>query len=160
MGSMGRFRRVLVLAALVLSSVPAFAGPADDVGAVFDRWATAFNSNDVDALVNLYAPDAILVGTAGMTLEEGRGAINSYFARLAKSGDKVVINNSKILMLDDNVAYVTGFYEFSAHRNGEIRKSPAGFTMVLVKRGNGWLIAHHHSSRRPSPPLTLPLRRG
>jgi uncharacterized protein (TIGR02246 family) len=116
---------------LVLSSVPAFAGPADDVGAVFDRWATAFNSNDVDALVNLYAPDAILVGTAGLTLKEGRGAIHNYFARLAKSGDKVMIDDRKITVLDNNVAYVTGFYEFKAVRNGEMRKSPAGFTMVI-----------------------------
>ena len=50
------------------------AGPSEDVGAVVDRWATAFNSNDVDALVNLYAPDAILVGTAGLTLNRGNEA--------------------------------------------------------------------------------------
>ena len=35
-----------------------------------DRWATAFNSNDVDALVSLYAPDAILLGSTGLTLKE------------------------------------------------------------------------------------------
>jgi hypothetical protein len=89
-----------------------------------------------------------------------KGAKRSYFDRLAKSGDKVSINNRKIVVLDGNVAYVTGFYEFKATRNGETRKSPAGFTMVLVKRGNDWLIAHHHSSRRSLAPLTLPLRRG
>jgi hypothetical protein len=34
---------------------------------------------------------------------------------LAKSGDKVVIGDRKIIVLDDdNVAYATGFYEFSA----------------------------------------------
>jgi len=80
--------------------------------------------------------------------------VRSYFDRLAKSGDKVSINNRKIVVLDGNVAYVTGFYEFKATRNGETRKSPAGFTMV------DWLIAHHHSSRRSLAPLTLPLRRG
>jgi uncharacterized protein (TIGR02246 family) len=160
MGSVRTFRWVLVLAALVLPSVIAFARPANDVGAVVDRWATAFNSNDVDALVNLYAPDAILVGTAGLTLKVGREAIRSYFARLAKSGDKVVIDDRKITVLDDNVAYVTGFYVFDAVRNGEMRKSPAGFTMVIVKRGNDWLIAHHHSSRRALPSPVLPVRRG
>ena len=156
---MRRFRRLLVLVAM-MAPVIVFAGPSEDVGAVIDRWATAFNSNDVDALVNLYAPDAILVGTAGLTLNEGNEAVRSYYARLAKSGDKVVINNRKIIMLDDNVAYVTGFYEFSAHRDGEMRKSPAGFTIVLVKRGNGWLIAHHHSSRRSLLSPTSLLRRG
>ena len=160
MGSVGRLRWVLVLVALVMSSVIAFAGTDNDVGAVVDRWATAFNSNDVDALVNLYAADAILVGTAGLTLKEGRGAIHGYFDRLAKSGDKVVIDDRKIIVLDDNVGYVTGFYEFKAFRNNEMRKSTAGFTMVVVKRGDDWLIVHHHSSRRAVPPAVLPLRRG
>ena len=90
------------------------AGPADDASVVVERWVTAFNSNDVDALVSLYAPNAILVGSTGLVLKEGREAIRGYFARLAKSGDKVVIGDRKIIVLDDNVAYATGFYEFSA----------------------------------------------
>ncbi|WP_146006554.1 nuclear transport factor 2 family protein [Bradyrhizobium forestalis] len=28
---------------------------------------------------------------------------------------------------------------------------PARLTMVLVKEGNDWVIAHHHSSLRPPP---------
>jgi uncharacterized protein (TIGR02246 family) len=157
---MGTFRCVIVLVAVLALAPLAFAGPTEDVDSVVDHWVTAFNSNDVGALANLYAPDAILLGTAGLTLHEGSEAVRSYFDRLAKSGDKVSINNRKIVVLDGNVAYVTGFYEFKATRNGETRKSPAGFTMVLVKRGNDWLIAHHHSSRRSLAPLTLPLRRG
>ncbi|MGA8410738.1 MAG: nuclear transport factor 2 family protein, partial [Xanthobacteraceae bacterium] len=88
--------------------------PAIDAGLVVDRWATAFNSNDVGALVSLYASDAILLGSTGLTLKEGSEAIRGYFARLAKSGDKVVIGDRKIIVLDDNVSYATGFYEFSA----------------------------------------------
>jgi uncharacterized protein (TIGR02246 family) len=157
---MGRFRLVLVLAVLALMPTFSAAALADDAGAVVDRWAAAFNSNDVNALVSLYAPDAILVGSTGLILKEGSEAIRGYFARLAKSGDKVVIGARKIIVLDDNVSYATGFYEFSAVRNGEVRKSWAGFSMVLVKRGNDWLIAHHHSSQRSSPsPGVPPLRR-
>jgi uncharacterized protein (TIGR02246 family) len=158
---MGRFRSILVLAMLVLALTPilAIAEPADDAGSAVDRWVTAFNSNDVDAVVSLYAPDAILVGSTGLTLTQGSEAIRGYFARLAKSGDKVVIGDRKIVVLDDNVAYATGFYEFSAVRNGEVKKSWAGFSIVLVKHANAWLIAHHHSSQRSSPSPSLPLRR-
>ena len=159
---MGKFRSVLVLAMLVLALTPilATAGPAEDAGSVVDRWVTAFNSNDVDALVSLYAPDAILLGSTGLTLKEGREGIRGYFARLAKSGDKVVIGDRKITVLDDNITYATGFYEFSAVRNGDVKKSRAGFSMVLVKHANDWLIAHHHSSQRSSPSPGLPsLRR-
>jgi uncharacterized protein (TIGR02246 family) len=156
---MRRYSLVLVLAVLALTSVVVFAEPADDVSAVVDRWGMAFNSNDVDALVNLYTPDAILVGSTGLTRNEGREAIRSYFARLANSGDNVVIADRKIIVIGDNVAYATGFYEFGAVREGEVRKSWAGFSMVLVKHGNDWLIVHHHSSLRSSPAPALPVRR-
>ena len=86
---MGRLRLVLFLAVLTLMPLPCAAGSADDASVVVERWVTAFNSNDVDALVSLYAPNAILVGSTGLVLKEGREAIRGYFARLAKSGDKV-----------------------------------------------------------------------
>src|SRR5262245_65209725 len=107
---MGRFGWFLLFALLSLTPLKAPAGPMEDIRGVVDHWATAFNSNDVDALVNLYAHDAILVGTVGTALTEGRSAIRTYFARLAGSDDKVAIDNNKIIVLDNNVAYVTGCY--------------------------------------------------
>ncbi len=145
---MRRFGLVLLLALTTLAPVRAFAGPAENVAAALDRWVTTFNANDVGALVKLYTPDAILVGAAGSTLTEGSEAIRKYFARLENSGDKVSIGIRKVVALDDNVAYVTGFDEFTAVRNGETKTSPNGFSMILVRRGNEWLIAHQHSSRR------------
>lgn len=156
---MRRYGFVLVLVLLAFASSAAVAAPADEVSAAVDRWATAFNANDVDTLVNLYTPDAILVGSTGLAREEGRDAIRGYFARLANSGDKVVIEDRKIVSLGDNIAYATGFYEFSAMREGEVRKTKAGFSMVFVKQDNDWLIAHHHSSVRSSPPPALPVRK-
>src|SRR5436190_12894877 len=127
---MGRLGRVLLFVLVVWVPVAAYAGPADDIAAALDRWAATFNANDVGALVKLYTPDAVLVGTAGSTLNEGSEAIGKYFARLERSGDKVAVGIRKIVVLDDNVAYVTGFNEFTAIRNGETRKSPTGFTMI------------------------------
>ena len=156
-----RLRRLLIVALLSLTPAIAFAGPAEDVGSVINQWATAFNANDVDSLVDLYAPDAILVGTAGSSLFEGRDAVHNYFAKLANSGDTVSVDTSKVIVLHDEVAYVTGFYTFSGVRHGELGKTQAQFTMVVVKRGSKWLIAHHHSSRRSAPVSpAAPVRRG
>jgi len=154
---MGRFGSLLVLAMLLLTPVSATVRPADDAGSIVDRWVTAFNSNDVDALVSIYAPDAILLGSTDLTHKEGSHAIRGYFVRLAKRRDRVAIDNRKVIMLRNDVAYVTGFYTFSAVRNGEVKKSLAGFSMVLVKLGGDWL--HHHSSQRSSPSPSLPLQR-
>jgi len=148
---MGRIGRVVLVVLAMLVPVAASADPAADVAKTLDNWAATFNANDVDALVKLYTPDAVLVGTAGSTLNEGSDAIRKYFARLEKSGDKVSIGIRKIVVLDDSVAYITGFNEFTAVRNGETRRSPTGFTMVMVRRGTEWLIAHQHSSRRSTP---------
>jgi uncharacterized protein (TIGR02246 family) len=145
---MQRFRQVLVIALLILAPFRVSAGPSEDVASAVDHWATAFNANDVNVLIKLYAPDAALIGAAGSTVFEGSDAIRKYYSRLEKSGDKVKMDVRKVAVLDDNVAYVAGFDEFTAVRNGQTGTSSNGFTMVLVKRGNEWLIAHQHSSRR------------
>jgi uncharacterized protein (TIGR02246 family) len=145
---MQRLGQVLVIALLLLAPLRVLAGPSEDVASAVDHWATAFNANDVDALVKLYAPDAVLIGPAGLTVNEGSDAIRKYYSRLEKSGDKVKMDVRKVAVLDDNVAYVAGFDEFTAVRNGQTGTSSNGFTLVLVKRGNEWLIAHQHSSRR------------
>jgi uncharacterized protein (TIGR02246 family) len=148
---MSWFARVLLLVLAMLAPATAFAADNDQVAAALERWEKTFNANDVAGLIKLYAPDAVLVGPTGSTLNEGTDAIRKYFSRLEKSGDKVTVGIRKVVVLDDKVAFVTGFYEFTAVRGGETRKSPAGFSMVLVKHGDEWLIAHQHSSRRSTP---------
>ena len=140
---MGRLWLVLVLAMLVLALTPvlATAGPVDDAGSVVDRWVMALISMML-MLVSFYALDAILLGSTGLTLKEGSEAI-AAISPIGQKRDKVVLDDRKIVVLDDNVSYATGFYEFSVVRNGEMKKSRAGFSMVLVKHANDWLIAHY-----------------
>ncbi len=58
-----------------------------------------------------------------------------------------------VLVLAPVAAFAgAGFYDFTAIRDGNPVVTPARFSMVVVKRGDDWLIAHHHSSRRPEPP--------
>lgn|SRR5262245_6072564 len=145
---MQRFWSAFVIVVLMLGSNLAFADPVNDAGKLIDRWATAFNANDVDALLALYASDATLIGTFGLSVKQGNEAIRAYYARLANSGDSVTVGDHKTVAFADNAAYVTGDYEFSAVRSGQRRTAVARFTMLLVKRDGGWVIAHHHSSHQ------------
>jgi uncharacterized protein (TIGR02246 family) len=157
---MRRVWRLLIVALFTLIPAITLAGPAEDAGSVVNHWAEAFNANDVDSLIDLYAPDAIFIGTSGAGLIEGKDAIHAYFTRLANSGDKVAIDALKVIVLHDDNAFVTGLYTFAGFRHDQPRTTQAAFTMVLVKRGNEWLIAHHHSSRRSAPASAAPpLRR-
>jgi hypothetical protein len=46
-----------------------------------EKWATAFRASDVDAIVALYAPDAMFLGTGSRTVVLETAAIRQYFER-------------------------------------------------------------------------------
>jgi uncharacterized protein (TIGR02246 family) len=143
--------QAIVVMLLALGPVNALAGPAEDASALIDSWAAAFNSNDVDALVKLYAPDAIFLSSVNPSINEGTAAIREYYAPVRGSGRKVEIGERRMTVLTDAVVVGTGLYEFTGMRDGKPVANPARFTMVIVKRGDNWVIANHHSSQRPKP---------
>ena len=129
----------------VLSVASAIAGPAEDANAVIDQWSATYTANDRDALVNLYAPDAILLGTTSPIMSEGREAIKKYFQDLPGSGRKNTLVERRTIVLSDTEIVGTGFYNFARATEANTPR-PSRFTMVVVKRDGRWMIAHHHSS--------------
>jgi uncharacterized protein (TIGR02246 family) len=146
----GRFAPVVL--ATILLAVPgaAIAGPGEEANAALDAFSATYTANDVDKLVQLYTPDAILLGTNSPIISEGRDAVRAYFTnlKLAGSGNKNAIQNRKTIVVNDNVVLVTGFYEFTRMKDGKPSAGPARFTVLLTKRDGKWLIAHQHSSPR------------
>jgi uncharacterized protein (TIGR02246 family) len=143
--------RAGALALSVTSAVPAVAGPAEDANAVIDKWAATYSANDADAVVKLYTPDAVFLGTTSPTIADTPEARRAYFARLPGTGNKSVIGDRRTIVISDTAVLGTGFYDFTIMRDGKPIDSPSRFTMLIVKHGNEWLIAHHHSSSRPRP---------
>ena len=140
--------RVLLLAVLLAAPAAANAGPAQDANAAIDRWSAAYTANDVDAVVNCYWPDAILLGTVSPVISVGSDAVRAYFTRLklAGSGNRNVIQERHTMVLDDNAVVVTGFYEFTRMVDGNPVRAPSRFTMLVTRRDGEWRIVHHHSS--------------
>jgi hypothetical protein len=75
-----RFVRLMLIALILLSAVAALAGAAEETNAAIDRWSAAYSSNDPEAVVKTYRPDAILLGTVSPIMSEGTDAIRAYFA--------------------------------------------------------------------------------
>jgi uncharacterized protein (TIGR02246 family) len=145
-GEMRSLIRVLSMSFL-LAATAALAGPAEEAAAVVDQWSAAYSANDREALVKLYAPDALLLGTTDPVATRGTEEIRKYFVALEKGGRRNTIVEKNVIVLSDNAVAVAGFYDFSRkEQNYEPR--PSRFTMVVVKRDGTWMIAHHHSSPR------------
>ena len=146
------FGRALLVAIFALAPMQISAAPADDAAAVFAKWKAAYDANDNVAVARLYASNAILHGTRSNNVTVGRDAITKYFTVVVNTGNKVEFREHQLVALNDSTLLVVGFNDFMRNRDGKLIPEPARFTIVQVKQGNEWLIAHHHSSLRPPPP--------
>ena len=142
---------VLLFMLIVFAPASVLAGAAEDANALVDRWAETFSANDANAIVKLYTPDAVLLGTVSPVIADDAAARGAYFSRLPGSGNKSRIADRRTMVISDSAVLVTGFYDFVIVQDGKPVESPARFSMLLVKRGDAWLISHHHSSSRPKP---------
>lgn len=150
-----RLLKALVVLLALLAATLSFAGVSEDADVALAHWAAAYTSNDLEAVVASYWPDAILLGTTSPIMSEGESAIRSYFASVIKPGNKNVIGDRRLIALDDSAVLITGFYEFTRMKDGVAVQGPSRFTMLMVKRVNEWRIRHHHSSPHV-PPIKAP----
>jgi uncharacterized protein (TIGR02246 family) len=148
---MTRLSQLVFVALMVMLPAVAIAGPAEDANAAIDRWSAAYTSNDPEAVVKNYWPDAILLGTVSPVISVGSEAIRKYFALVKDSGNKNSVEERHAIVVDDNAVVVTGFYTFVRMKDGQASPSPSRFTMLVTKRNGEWHIAHHHSSPHVLP---------
>ena len=149
---MKRIVQIISVAWVLVSPVAvAVAGPAEDANAAVDRWSAAFNTNDPETIAKNYCPDAILLGTVSPVISEGTQAIIKYFTPTKGTGNKNAIDERHTIKINNKAVVVTGFYTFTRMVDGKPTPGPSRFTMLVVKRGNKWCIAHHHSSPHVLP---------
>lgn len=148
---MKRFAGLISLALVLMSSSVAVAGPAEEANAAIDRWSAAYTSNDPETIAKNYCRDAILLGTVSPIMSEGTQAIITYFTPTKGTGNKNTIDERRTIVIDDKAVEVAGFYTFTRMVEGKPVPGPSRFTMLVVKRGSEWCIAHHHSSPHVLP---------
>ena len=143
--------RHLIVASLLLFLAwsSAYADSTNDACRVVDRYVSAFNANDLDKLVAVYAPDVTTLSLFGKTFVEGRETLRGYFANIPGSGFTVALGERHAVQVGNGVVLCAGFYTFTLIRDGKPAPTPARYSMVTAKRGNTWLILHHHASLQP-----------
>ena len=121
---------------------------ADGAHEIVDQWRQAFLAADVDALVKLYAPDALFMGTGSQDVITGREEIRAYFEtlfRTQKPRDGTSGHTNRVL--SDDALVVTG--TIASGRVVDGQGVPDRVTFVIVRRDGQWLIEHFHSSAMP-----------
>jgi uncharacterized protein (TIGR02246 family) len=145
-------RKFLSAVIFVASVSLAHAGPKEDAYQVVAKWGKAFTDGDVDAIAKLYAPDALMIGTAGKIVLTKPGQIHAYFDGAFKSFDKprtVALDSSEAIFVDDNVVVIAGFDTVTGTKDGQQITSKGRLTFVVAKRGADWMIVHLHRSPLP-----------
>src|SRR4051794_37822186 len=99
-----------ILIAMLVALMPSVstAGPAEDGAAAIDRWNAAYNANDLEALMKVYAPDAILQGTSEPQINVGTADLRKYFRNLPKGGSSNVIHERRIFVINDTTVLGVG----------------------------------------------------
>ena len=148
----GATMKCLFAALIVLGLIaPASAGPKEDAFAVLEQFKKAYDASDPVAIVRLFAPDAVFLGTRMQRPTRDREAILKYFQDSAAANlpKKVEIENYEVLQLSETAILFTGQDMFSQTTDGKTIQIPARFTIVVTKGAEGWGIGHFHSSARP-----------
>lgn len=114
-----------------------------------DAWLAAVSSGSSDAVMKLYARDAVLLPTLSPKVHNTPELRKEYFdVFTAKENLKGTVNEEHIRVFG-NIAINSGLYTFTFTKDGETVEVPARFSFVYHKTPHGWLIVDHHSSKQP-----------
>jgi uncharacterized protein (TIGR02246 family) len=117
----------------------------DEIAKLFVNWNNALKTLNPDEVVYLYAQDGILLPTVENGPLIGRAAIRGYFVHFLEDKPSGEINE-RTIRIGCNVALDAGLYTFTYAAK---EPTKARYTYVYEYDGGRWLIAHHHSSKRP-----------
>ncbi|MGP1395897.1 MAG: YybH family protein [Inquilinaceae bacterium] len=119
----------------------------DAIIALCRRLGQAHRDKDADAIAACYAPDAVIYGLAPPLSERGteRDAIAAWLATW--DGPIEVDAHDSHLAVAGDLAYVSALNRMRGTKtDGDPVDLWFRTTMCFRKTGNGWRIAHDHSS--------------
>ena len=139
--------KIIITLFILFASKLVIASPLETIKDTTQSWADAFNSKDLENILDHYSEEAVFWGTVSPTLRDEPAEVRDYF-QVTGPDVRVLLGEQRPRVFGD-VAVNTGYYQFSDMRDG--RKVPARFSFVYKRNEIGaWLIVDHHSSRVPS----------
>jgi uncharacterized protein (TIGR02246 family) len=117
-----------------------------EIEALFQQLARAHADRDPDAIVEAYAPDAVIYDLAPPLARRGIKR-DSIVVWLASWQGPIQIDARDVnLTVDSNVAFASALNRMRGRQNGEDQDLWYRTTMCLRKTDERWRIVHEHSS--------------
>ena len=119
------------------------------VMAVINQFIEAFNKQDLNSGLALFAPDpdVVFIGTGGDEKCVGLAGIKAELERAFKQSEQSSIQLSWYSVSSaDAVAWATADVVIRAKVSGQEIIFPVRLTTVLEQRGDKWLIVQSHAS--------------
>ena len=121
----------------------------DPVSQLVKNWINTLGTFNPEAVVNLYAPDGILLGTIAENIKVGRDEILTYFNMFVRKKPIGMINTMYIQDFGSSKV-ADGIYTFTLTDSlGKKTEVIARYTFVFTQYMDEWKIASHHSSKQP-----------
>ena len=112
-----------------------------------ETWAAAFNSTDVENMLDLYEDDAVLA--VGTDVVRGKAAISAVLSGLLQAPGKIVGKNNFCLVQGD-LALLRADWKLSAADGTEMMRGATA--EIIRRRADGtWLYVIDHASGASLP---------
>ncbi|MCL7744005.1 SgcJ/EcaC family oxidoreductase [Guyparkeria hydrothermalis] len=116
---------------------------------LFERWNDALQTGDAREVTKLYAEDGVLLPTVSNVPRTNHAEIQDYFEHFLEKKPVGTINTRNV-KIGCNKLTDAGTYTFRVTDEEGSKDVAARYTFVYEKRGDDWLIVHHHSSMMPT----------
>ena len=123
----------------------------NDARELAERWSSAFTQADMNALMALFAPDAVFFGTSSKAIVAGTDGIRNYFENslLGSSRYVSVLMDIHVTALSDDVAIIAALNKITITDNNHSDDLMGRLSIAARKREGLWKIEHFHRSALP-----------
>ncbi len=118
---------------------------------LFAHWVTAVNRCDVNAVMQLFAADAIFYGTSTKTLITSSDGIRQYFEQAFAQLQplSMSIDNKKMLSVSDNAMLLACSDKWVVKLDGQQQVMFGRLVLTAAIRQGQWKIVSFHRSVMP-----------
>ena len=118
---------------------------------ILKTWIKSVNKRDIEGILSLYDPNAILIPTFSENILNTPEKIRNYFEKLTLRKKLQITVHQKtihIQSLQTDIAIISGIYCWKFLVEGELITFEARFSFI-VYLNKDMPIIHHHSSQIP-----------